>query len=642
MSAADPARRRAGLLAAAFGCLLVSPLVWLDGLWGGPALIAAGIDRDVVWVAAGALFLAVALLPPALLLAAWRFAFRPAAGRTLPVVLVLIGLIVALGPFHRVSLLSWLPGGRWLLVLIGIIAAERLIRAGRRAAPTHQQTRRTARGASLLVVAVMVGIGAWGAIVGAGGDRIPLSPSGMLLADFDGTGPITGAPLDATRPPGFGGLLPGQGSNIHNDPGMTDAYYGRSVIDSEKGEIRTFRAMADCASILFDGSGNMTAVCVSATGTSAHLLDPDSLDPLASRRLSSRPLRADLLTNFAGGGYAVLDRAGRLIVPSAEGKVDRFRLDFTPGAEAIEPAGSIDVAPGLQAGETITSVLPESGRRWWYVGSGGTVGTIDPVAGRVRSLRSRGTDIENSFALAPGGGVFVVDSRELMRLDAGPDGAPVKVWAEPYDAGDRRKPGQTSRASGTTPTVMAGGDLVAITDNADPRMNVQVFRASPKVAGDRLFCSVPVFGDGASATENSLIAAGDALFVENNYGYRLPSLIGGHSSEPGAARIDLDRHSGTCRLTWESDEARIPSVVSKVSVDDGLMLTYTKPDLATGIDAWYFTGVDAATGKVLWRRLAGTGPLANNHYAALYPGPSGSLYVGTLGGVIGLTPGARP
>ncbi len=69
------------------------------------------------------------------------------------------------------------------------------------------------------------------------------------------------------------------------------------------------------------------------------------------------------------------------------------------------------------------------------------------------------------------------------------------------------------------------------------------------------------------------------------------------------------------------------------------MLTYTKPALPSGIDAWYFTGIDAGSGEVLWRRLAGTGPLANNHYAALYLGPTGNLYVGTLGGVIALTPG---
>ena len=37
------------------------------------------------------------------------------------------------------------------------------------------------------------------------------------------------------------------------------------------------------------------------------------------------------------------------------------------------------------------------------------------------------------------------------------------------------KPGQTQAGSGTTPTLLAGGKLVAITDNDDP-MNVLAFK----------------------------------------------------------------------------------------------------------------------------------------------------------------------
>ncbi len=634
--------RRAAVLTAGLGCLLVSPLAWLDSLWGGPALIAAGIGAEGVWVGAGILFLAVALLPPSLLALAYltgRGARRARLGAT---ALALVALLLALSPFYRLSPLSWLPAGRWALVALAVAAVIALAAAGGATGGVGASRSGPAPAAMRVVgaaaVAAFLAVALAGTVDGLRGTGIPGTPSRVLLADFHGSGRITGEPLAAPRPRPFGGLLPGQGSNIHNDPGMTDAYFDRRVTDPESGRIRSYRAYGDCASLLFDRVGNLIAVCVGATRTTAHLLDPSTLEPLATREISSRPLRPDVLTNFSGGGYAVLDRAGRLIIPSAEGTVDLFRPDFTPGREAIEPIGTIDVSSGLADEEKITSVLPENGRLWWFVGSEGTIGTIDPASGRVRAAHASGSDIENSFALAPGGGVFVVDSRALMRLRAAPNGRPVVVWSEPYDAGERRKPGQTSRASGTTPTVMAGGRLVAIADNADPRMNVQVFRAAPRVRGDRLLCSVPVFGDRKGATENSLIAAGRSLFVENNYGYRLPEIVAGHSSEPGAARIDVDPGSGRCDLVWETDRTRIPSVVSKVSAADGLMLTYTKPALPTGIDAWYFTAVDAGTGEVLWRRLAGTGPMANNHYAALYLGPTGNLYVGTLGGVIGLTP----
>ena len=49
---------------------------------------------------------------------------------------------------------------------------------------------------------------------------------------------------------------------------------------------------------------------------------------------------------------------------------------------------------------------------------------------------------------------------------------------------------------------------VAITDNADP-MNIVVYRTAKKLKGEkRTVCEVPVFKKGASATENSLITAG--------------------------------------------------------------------------------------------------------------------------------------
>jgi outer membrane protein assembly factor BamB len=262
---------------------------------------------------------------------------------------------------------------------------------------------------------------------------------------------------------------------------------------------------------------------------------------------------------------------------------------------------------------------------------------LDPRTGEARSLRLPGEEIENSFALAPGGGAYVVSSRELAFLRIGPAGAPRVAWSQAYDRGTRQKPGQTSRGSGTTPTVMLGGRFVAIADNAEPRMNVQVYDTRPGIRGSRLVCETPVFEAGESASENSLIVAGASIFVENNYGYSVFDSLGGHVPEPGAARVDFDPSRRSCELAWENDEVHIPSVVSKLAAADGTMLTYTKEPYATGIEAWWFTALDAGTGEVLWRRLAGTGPMANNHYAALYLGPTGNLYVGTIDGVIALT-----
>ncbi|MGW2857635.1 hypothetical protein ACWDAZ_39385 [Streptomyces sp. NPDC001215] len=40
------------------------------------------------------------------------------------------------------------------------------------------------------------------------------------------------------------------------------------------------------------------------------------------------------------------------------------------------------------------------------------------------------------------------------------------------------------------------------------------------------------------------------------------------------------------------------------------------------------------TGKRAWSRLAGAGPLFNNHYAPVSIGADGAAYVGCIGGLV--------
>ena len=95
------------------------------------------------------------------------------------------------------------------------------------------------------------------------------------------------------------------------------------------------------------------------------------------------------------------------------------------------------------------------------------------------------------------------------------------------------KPGQTQAGSGTTPTLLAGGKLVAITDNADP-INVLAFQRAVRPHGKRLVCKEPVFEEGASATDQSLIGAGRTLIAENNHGYSIPNTQFGRHERAGA------------------------------------------------------------------------------------------------------------
>jgi hypothetical protein len=184
-----------------------------------------------------------------------------------------------------------------------------------------------------------------------------------------------------------------------------------------------------------------------------------------------------------------------------------------------------------------------------------------------------------------------------------------------------------------------GRRFLSITDNADPMQVVVLRRARRLRRGQRRrVCEQPVFRKGASATENSIIATGRSMIVENNYGYAPPPFAteDGNTTAPGVTRVDIKRHGTGCRQAWTSREIS-PSTVPKLSLANGLVYLYTKP--AGTPDRWYLTAVDFFSGRTVWRRLMGTGRLFNVHYAGLTISPAGVLYTGVLGGTAALADG---
>jgi outer membrane protein assembly factor BamB len=238
-----------------------------------------------------------------------------------------------------------------------------------------------------------------------------------------------------------------------------------------------------------------------------------------------------------------------------------------------------------------------------------------------------GEEVANSFAVGKDGGVYIVTVDAFYKLGADGANKPTVTWRSTYDRGTQKKPGQLSQGSGTTPTLMPGG-LVAITDNADPRMHVQFY----DVTDGKLVCQAAVFGDGESASDNSLVSVGDGVIVENNYGYSGPlRTLLGRTTPGGLARVDISR--GECAVSWTSDEVA-PTSVAKVSLANGLVYAYTKRHSWWGVNAWYLTAVDARTGRTVWAVRTGLGTLFNNHYSAITIAPNGSLYVATLAGMV--------
>lgn len=431
-------------------------------------------------------------------------------------------------------------------------------------------------------------------------------------------------------------------SCMHVDPYTTNTYAWAGPL-GQAPEVQS-RSMGflggECPTVNFDSQGRIVTVCVQGRKPRLVLLDPNTLEVLSSyalprRRVPLLRMRKAVL-DTSGGVYFYLDHKDRAVVGSADGDIDivavRTNSIARPALVLVERI-PVQSALRLANGELdrITSVMPDYEGNYWFAGRYGTLGVVD-ARRSVKSIRFAGEEIQNSFSVAREG-VYVVTDHALYRLERDHHGKPSIVFREPYDRGRQRKIGQVNQGSGTTPTLL-GDRYVAIADNAEPRMNVLVYRRA-RAASTRRVCEVPVFEPGQSATENTLIGHGNSLIVENNAGYDIfRTMRRGKTSAPGIARVDVRADESGCDLVWTSDEIS-QTAVPKLSAATGLVYLYTKmPNAPERTDAYYFTALDFATGRTAYRVLTGTGVRYDNHWAAISIAKDGTAFIGVLNGIV--------
>ena len=457
-------------------------------------------------------------------------------------------------------------------------------------------------------------------------------------------------------------------SGVHNDAWQSDSYTQFGGPLGKNPETLSNAIGRVCISITFDKKGRIVATCTNLSGPVLYLMDPTTLEVLAQMDLPYVPPAGNPATNTTGGAYFFLDNQDRAVVATADKKINVYKVDESGATPTWTNVATYDPTSCLDPQDRMPSALPDAQGRYWFVGrTVGSVGVLDPKTGKCGGIVLN-EEIENSFAVASDG-VYIVTDKAQYKFRAGADLKPTAVWhSKNYGNTGQTKPGQFNAGSGTTPTLVSGWtkkerkskapEYVAITDNADP-MNVVVYRAG----NGKVVCTVPVFKAGASDTENSIISMGRSLFVENNYGYDLQKFndqiagpmgtfvpLGGDRaavSEPGIARVDIAKNGKSCKKTWENDEVRAPSVVAKGNARNGLLYTFEnlKDPQVSDSDPWYWTTLDARTGKVVYKVQAGYGGLYNNHYAGLALGKNPSTgkitaYLGGVGGVMAMRDGA--
>jgi hypothetical protein len=467
--------------------------------------------------------------------------------------------------------------------------------------------------------------------------RLPIPPGGGLLVTPSYVGsPAIPTPIDLAVPQ-HPGLAANGTSSMHNDGWASDAYPGPGPLGKDPEVDSSWFGIEECATLAFDSRERMIALCGAVSGPVMHIIDPDSMNPVASLDLPGRTGTTGKKPweDLCGGAYFYLDDTDTALVGTTVRTIDVVSTSAADGKPQLTRERTIDLTDVVPKDDCVIALMPDwNGDGTWFVsrhGRVGHVGTNTPP--EVLNLRE---DISNSVSVDKDG-LYVVTDSALYKLTIG-DAGPTILWRTAYTNSGVDKSGQLSPGSGTTPTVLPSG-LVAITDNAEPQMNVQFYDA---VYGS-LVCEVPVFGKGESSTDNSLTAVGDAsVVVENNYGNDNPlSAALGRDFPGGFARIDAVP-SGVgreCKIAWTNDEIG-PSTVPKASLANGLIYSYTVRPNRWGVTAWYVTAMSAATGKTEFSVRTGTGTMFNNHGAPITLAPDGSLYIPTLTGMVRVRDGS--
>ena len=521
---------------------------------------------------------------------------------------------------------AYLAVGPWALAAALLVLLVALL------VPSLRRALRPRWRPTLVFVAVVGVVAAAVALVPDG--RLPIPPGGGLLVtpSYEGSA-ATAEPIDLAVPQ-HPHLAANGNSSMHNDGWATDAYTGPGPLGDDPEVDTAWYGIKECATLAFDTRGRMVALCGGVRGPVMHVIDLDSMDPVESLALPGRTGTSGKRPweDLCGGAYFYLDEQDVAYVGTTVRSIAVVTTADEDGDPDLEIQRTLDLAGVIPDDDCVIALMPDwEGLGTWWVTRNGRVGHV--TADEPPTVLDLGDGISNSVSVDEDG-LYVVTDRALHKLGLGETGEPEILWATEYTNGGTDKSGQLSPGSGTSPTVLPSG-LVAITDNAEPRMNVQFYDSSDGA----LVCEAPVFGAGESSTDNSLAMVGEAsVVVENNFGNNHPlSAALGRDFPGGFARVDaVPSGTGTdreCQVAWTSDEIG-PSTVPKVSLATGLVYTYTVKPNRWGVQAWYVTALDAETGETAFSVRTGTGTMFNNHGAPVTLSPDGSLYVPTLTGVV--------
>ena len=200
---------------------------------------------------------------------------------------------------------------------------------------------------------------------GAAAEPIPEKPTPNQIPEFVGR-PATPQPLslvDAPTPPRHPFMAPNDRSNLHDDAYQTDTTNWQGPLGRDTQRL-SLSNTGVCGSITFDSRDRLVTVCVGAARPTLKLLDPTTLEELASMDLPPRQrVPSNLFQDFTGGGYFYLDQRDRAIIPTTTRHILVVGETAAPGF-ALEH--DYDVSTALASDDKIISALPDWSGRIWF------------------------------------------------------------------------------------------------------------------------------------------------------------------------------------------------------------------------------------------------------------------------------------
>ena len=305
----------------------------------------------------------------------------------------------------------FLAVGPWSLLVVLALLVPAVRRAAR---PRHPWW------ASALVLVVTAALVGAVVVIPDGRLPIPPGPGALVTPAYEGSParpkPVT---MDIAQHP-F--LAPNGRSSMHDDGWATDAYRGPGPLGRSPEVETAWYGLEECATLAFDAQERIVGLCGDLQGPVLHVLDPESMRPLATMRLPDRPevKGKKPWENLCAGAYFYLDRADRAVVATTDRRILEVSTSGATGRPRLKVEHSFSVADEVPRDDCLVALMPDWAGRTWFVTQDGRVGTVDPDTGDV-AVRDLGEEVANSLAVDEGG-VYVVTVRALYRMRAGRHG----------------------------------------------------------------------------------------------------------------------------------------------------------------------------------------------------------------------------